>query len=235
MFSARVDGGFLFAWVSNNGPAGMIYKPDPELPPVERTVAVGTPSLQQIMDMQASARAELSARTGIAADMLPRSTREVPPETEEDIARAVDGYGSHLEEDARRKAQQGLYMREHRIKRGQLSDEQLQQLAKGPQGPLMVTAEAEANLEQVWLHPSHPGSLLDELHRHLQRVADKHPPYHDLHQAYGKLCEEVAELFDEVRVKEADRSIEKLRKECLDVAGVAMRALYLIDNGGARR
>lgn len=47
------------------------------------------------------------------------------------------------------------------------------------------------------------------------------PAYHSPHEMYGVLCEEVAELFDEVRRKDFDK--DAARKELIQIAAVAIR------------
>lgn len=44
--------------------------------------------------------------------------------------------------------------------------------------------------------------------------------FRSLHEIYGVLCEEVAELFDEIRKKPDDRNPETMLSELVDIAAV---------------
>jgi hypothetical protein len=48
-------------------------------------------------------------------------------------------------------------------------------------------------------------------------------PFSSPHELYGVLAEEMAELFDEVRMREDRRSLQRLRAELIDIAVVALR------------
>lgn len=62
-----------------------------------------------------------------------------------------------------------------------------------------------------------------EMLRTLAAAVDAWPSMNSAHEGYGVLAEEVAELFDEVRLKQSKRTVEAMRKECLDVAAMAIR------------
>ena len=56
------------------------------------------------------------------------------------------------------------------------------------------------------------------------RAQHKFGDFASMHEAYGVLAEEVAELFDAVRLKQTDRARStKIRHEALDIAAVALR------------
>jgi hypothetical protein len=49
------------------------------------------------------------------------------------------------------------------------------------------------------------------------------PPMRTLHEGFGVLIEEVDEFWEEVRKKRNARDIEKIRKELIQVAAVAVK------------
>jgi NTP pyrophosphatase (non-canonical NTP hydrolase) len=63
--------------------------------------------------------------------------------------------------------------------------------------------------------------VLDEVERADRRFGRD---YASMHEAYGVLFEEVAEFFDEVRLKQSERDPAAIQKELLQVAAVAIRA-----------
>ena len=64
---------------------------------------------------------------------------------------------------------------------------------------------------------------LREVSEELDRCLRKHPKWVDAHQGYGKLLEELHELWDEVRLKETKRNQKRMRKEAIQVAAMALR------------
>jgi NTP pyrophosphatase (non-canonical NTP hydrolase) len=65
---------------------------------------------------------------------------------------------------------------------------------------------------------------LEAIRMEYDKAVSDWPPYASAHEGYGVLAEEVAELFDAVRLKQSHplRSM-KLRKEAIQVAAVALR------------
>lgn len=57
-------------------------------------------------------------------------------------------------------------------------------------------------------------------------------PFHSAHEAYGILLEEVDELWDEIKAKQGSREPEKIRKEAIQVAAMAIRLIHDICNAG---
>lgn len=57
---------------------------------------------------------------------------------------------------------------------------------------------------------------------------ERHGDFASMHEGYGVLAEEVAELFEAVRMKQGSAArAEKIRDEALDVAAVALRIARL--------
>lgn len=64
-------------------------------------------------------------------------------------------------------------------------------------------------------------SIMDRIAAVAAGADAKYGDFASMHEAYGVLLEEVAELFDEVRRKE--RSTLHLEAEAIDIAAVALR------------
>lgn len=58
----------------------------------------------------------------------------------------------------------------------------------------------------------------------LRRAMEKHGPMNSAHEGYAVILEELDELWDEIKLQKPDR--EKLRKEALQVAAMALRFIY---------
>ena len=72
-------------------------------------------------------------------------------------------------------------------------------------------------------------AILDIMRDVANEVTDatlKHKPYNSAHEAYGVLMEEVEEFFDEVKLKRELRNKANMRKELLQVAACAIRAVH---------
>ncbi len=61
----------------------------------------------------------------------------------------------------------------------------------------------------------------------LVKAQDKYPAFHSNHEGYAVIREEVDELWDEVKKSKPFESNERLRKEAVQVAAMALR--FLID------
>ena len=68
-----------------------------------------------------------------------------------------------------------------------------------------------------------------ELTQAIQRFA----PFNSAHEGFAVLKEEVDELWDEVKAKQGARDVDKMRKEAIQVAAMAMR--FVIDVCDAQR
>lgn len=66
--------------------------------------------------------------------------------------------------------------------------------------------------------------FLEEVQKETNEARAKHGPHRSLHQSYGLLCEEVAEFFDEVRLKSENRNPEAVLRELIQVASVCQKA-----------
>lgn len=67
----------------------------------------------------------------------------------------------------------------------------------------------------------------------LEFATSKFGPFHSAHEGYGVILEELDELWDEIKAKQGERSIEKMRAEAVQVAAMAMR--FMMDICDANR
>ena len=51
----------------------------------------------------------------------------------------------------------------------------------------------------------------------------QYPAFHSMHEGYAVLAEEVDELWDIVRQKDAERDLDHAYQECIQIAAMAMR------------
>jgi hypothetical protein len=72
-------------------------------------------------------------------------------------------------------------------------------------------------------------ATLEQVLRELRHASSVFPPFNSAHEGFAVLKEEVDELWDEVKKNQKIRSIEKMRKEAIQVAAMALRFLNDID------
>lgn len=66
-------------------------------------------------------------------------------------------------------------------------------------------------------------SILEEIVREYISASIKHGSFNSVHEGYAVLLEEIDELWDEVRKQSKDRNIENIRRECIQIATMAIR------------
>lgn len=64
---------------------------------------------------------------------------------------------------------------------------------------------------------------LRDVSEELDKALRKHPKFASAHEGWAVIREEVDELWDEVKVRQAKRRRDKMRKEAIQVAAMALR------------
>lgn len=72
---------------------------------------------------------------------------------------------------------------------------------------------------------------LQEVASELQRARLLHKPLNSAHEAYSVILEEIDEFWDEVKKKRSERNHCNMRKELVQIAAMAVRALSDLDLG----
>jgi len=86
--------------------------------------------------------------------------------------------------------------------------------------------------------PPEPGpirSIAFECTAEVMMAKEKWPTFNSAHEGFAVLKEEVDELWDHVKTNQKRRDIEAMRKECIQVAAMAMRFALEICNEQAGR
>lgn len=68
--------------------------------------------------------------------------------------------------------------------------------------------------------------IITDVEQEVHRAMQGHPPYNSAHEAYAVLLEEVDEFWDEVRKRRHARDLAAMRKELIQVAAVAIKAIH---------
>lgn len=66
--------------------------------------------------------------------------------------------------------------------------------------------------------------LIGEEH---SRAVDKFGKFHNAHEGWGVIREEYLELEDEIRKKQSEYDIDKMRKEAMQLGAMALR--FMVD------
>lgn len=69
--------------------------------------------------------------------------------------------------------------------------------------------------------------VLDEVELELRHALSLHPRMTSVHEGYAIILEELDELWQEIKLKSLYRSQEKMRKEAIRVASMAVR--FILD------
>lgn len=72
--------------------------------------------------------------------------------------------------------------------------------------------------------------FFNDVDRELRRAMAKHPAQNSLHEGYAVLLEEVDELWDEVKKRSAERSLDNVRLELIQIAAMAARTCVDVVN-----
>lgn len=67
------------------------------------------------------------------------------------------------------------------------------------------------------------GFAIDDTLSELSAALAMHPPFNSAHEGYAVLLEEVDELWDHVKQRQACRNLHLMRKEAIQVAAMALR------------
>jgi hypothetical protein len=65
--------------------------------------------------------------------------------------------------------------------------------------------------------------VLSEVSEELDRAVAAFPAFHSAHEGHSTLREEFEELWDEVKVKQGQRLVHRMRHEAIQVAAMAVR------------
>ncbi len=68
-----------------------------------------------------------------------------------------------------------------------------------------------------------PTSLLEEVDREYLRATQIHGAFNSAHEGYAVILEELEELWDEIKKRKEGRDIEKMQKEAIQIAAMAVR------------
>lgn len=66
----------------------------------------------------------------------------------------------------------------------------------------------------------------------LAKARFKFPEFHSAHEGYAIILEELEELKSEVFRKQTERNLDKMRKEAMQVAAMAVRFMTDVCEGG---
>lgn len=94
-----------------------------------------------------------------------------------------------------------------------------------------------ANSESRYIVDIEPlRSMAFECCAELQQAMGNWPKFNSAHEGYAVLLEEVDELWDHVKTNQKRRNHEAMRKECVQIAAMAMRfALEVCTEEGVKK
>lgn len=73
-------------------------------------------------------------------------------------------------------------------------------------------------------------AVLHEIHLEVERAKMHGEKFASLHEAYGVILEELDEVWDIARQKRRDRDPMEIRKEMIQIAAMAVKAIGSLEN-----
>lgn len=73
-------------------------------------------------------------------------------------------------------------------------------------------------------------ALLTEIQWEVERAKKHGEKFASLHEAYAVILEELDEVWDLTRMKRRDRDPNEIRKEMVQIAAMAVKAIQSLDN-----
>ena len=65
--------------------------------------------------------------------------------------------------------------------------------------------------------------IFKEIKTEIKSARTKYHSFHSLHEGYAVLLEEIDELWDCIKANKSIRADEKMKKECVQIAAMAIR------------
>lgn len=78
--------------------------------------------------------------------------------------------------------------------------------------------------------PNIGNSLAEEIDTELSSAKRHGESFYSLHEAYGVILEEVDEVWDVAKQKKRNRDRDALRKEFIQIAAMAIKAIHSMDS-----
>lgn len=77
--------------------------------------------------------------------------------------------------------------------------------------------------------------VIEQARGEVFQASQNWPPFNSAHEGYAVLLEEVEELWEQVKINQTKRDLDKMRKEAIQVAAMAIRfVVNVIDQGRGR-
>ena len=71
------------------------------------------------------------------------------------------------------------------------------------------------------------GRIFDKVIQELDKATLSNGSFNSAHEGYAVILEELDELWDQVKLKEKDRNYNNMKKECVQIAAMAIR--FIVD------
>jgi len=81
-------------------------------------------------------------------------------------------------------------------------------------------------MTELVIHTQELTDLFNEVYQEFMRARQIHKQFNSAHEGYAVILEELEELWLEVKKRKADQSPERVRKEAIQVAAMAVRFIY---------
>jgi hypothetical protein len=69
-------------------------------------------------------------------------------------------------------------------------------------------------------------NITDEIFNEVVQATENHETFNSAHEGYSVILEEMDELWDQVKLKRELRDKDNMRKECVQIAAMAIRLYH---------
>lgn len=101
--------------------------------------------------------------------------------------------------------------------------EEFKRKINDPQNALKIQKMIKDFNDGMMIRAETPSTVFDDIEVEYVKAIGSFPAFNSAHEGYAVMLEEVDELWEEVKKNQKKRDVEKMRKEAIQIAAMAVR------------